>query len=314
MLCRHCRTPLALTFLDLGSEPSRSTARADRDKGIPIIERFFGMELAGELTAKGRSADLMVANNVLAHVPEINDFVAGFARLLKPHGIATFEFPHLLRMVMENQFDTVYHEHYSYLSLATVDHVFTANGLEVFDVEELPTHGGSLRVFARRADTGEHEISSRVAALMARENRAGMGGDDFYAGFQVQAEKVKNDFLEFLVRAKRQGKTVAAYGAAAKSNTLLNFAGLRPDLLPYVADKNPARQGKFLPGSRIPIVAEENLRTRLPDYIVILPWNIKAEIMEQPAYAGQWGARFVTAVPELLVERQIKLPESGYPG
>lgn len=285
----------------LGVEPTRSTADAARAKGIAIVERFFGVALADELVADGRAADLTVANNVLAHVPDINDFVAGFARLLKPAGVATFEFPHLLRMVRENQFDTVYHEHYSYLSLTAVQRIFAANGLTVFDVEELPTHGGSLRVFAQRTDRGGQPVSPGVAALLETEWAAGMRDPAFYAAFQARAEKVKDDLVAFLIEAKRQGRTVGAYGAAAKGNTLLNFAGIRPDLLPYVVDRNPAKSGKFMPGSRIPIVGEAHLIADRPDYIVILPWNLRDEVTAQLAYTAQWGARFVTAVPTLAI-------------
>jgi ubiquinone/menaquinone biosynthesis C-methylase UbiE len=283
----------------LGIEPTASTAAAARAKGIEIIERFFGVELADELAAQGRYADLMVANNVLAHVPEINDFVAGFTRLLKPNGVATFEFPHLLRMVEGCQFDTAYHEHYSYLSLTTVTRIFAANGLTVFDVEELPTHGGSLRVHAQRSDTGQQALRPAVTELLAREAAAGVTTAAFYQGFQEQAERVKNDLLRFLLDAKREGKRVAAYGAAAKGNTLLNFAGIRPDLLPYVVDKNPAKQGKYLPGSRIPIVTEDHLAADRPDFVLILPWNLKEEVMAQLAYVRKWNARFVTAIPTL---------------
>jgi SAM-dependent methyltransferase len=283
----------------LGIEPTASTAAAARAKGIEIIERFFGVELADELAAQGRYADLMVANNVLAHVPEINDFVAGFTRLLKPNGVATFEFPHLLRMVEGCQFDTAYHEHYSYLSLTTVTRIFAANGLTVFDVEELPTHGGSLRVHAQRSDTGQQALRPAVTELLAREAAAGVTTAAFYQGFQEHAERVKNDLLRFLLDAKREGKRVAAYGAAAKGNTLLNFAGIRPDLLPYVVDKNPAKQGKYLPGSRIPIVTEDHLAADRPDFVLILPWNLKEEVMAQLAYVRKWNARFVTAIPTL---------------
>lgn len=282
-----------------GVEPTAGTAAAAREKGIEIIERFFGIELADELVMAGRQADLIAANNVLAHVPDINDFTAGFARLLKPDGVATFEFPHLLRMVQEHQFDTVYHEHYSYLSLTTVERVFQANGLQVFDVEELPTHGGSLRVFAQRADTGRHPVSEQVAGLLQLEVAEAMNTAAFYQGFQRCAEQVKDGLLAFLLEAGQQGLKVAAYGAAAKGNTLLNFAGVRPDLLSYVVDKNPVKQGKFLPGSRIPIVSEELLKTDKPNRILILPWNLKDEITEQLSYAEEWGGRFVTAVPTL---------------
>ena len=284
-----------------GVEPTASTAAAAQSKGIEIIERFFGVELADELASADRQADLIAANNVLAHVPDINDFVAGFTRLLKPAGVATFEFPHLLKMVQENQFDTVYHEHYSYLSLTTVERVFQANGLHLFDVEELSTHGGSLRVFAQRIDTGQQEVSEKVARLRGLEVAEGMDAVAFYQGFQCCAEQVKDGLLAFLLEARQQGLKVAAYGAAAKGNTLLNFAGVRPDLLSYVVDKNPAKQGKFLPGSRIPIVNETDLKTGRPDLVLILPWNLKDEIATQLAYIREWGGRFVTAVPELTI-------------
>lgn len=285
----------------LGIEPTASTAAAARAKGIRIVESFFGVRLARELAAQGKQADLTAANNVLAHVPDINDFVAGFAALLKPQGVATFEFPHLLRLMAENQFDTIYHEHFSYLSLTAVSGIFAHDGLTVFDVEELPTHGGSLRVFAQRADSGAHAISPRVAELRAREDAAGMTTPDYYAGFQACADQIKNTFLAFLVDAKNSGKKVAAYGAAAKGNTLLNYAGVRPDLLPYVVDRNPAKQGKYLPGSRIPIVDEPRLREERPDYVVILPWNLRDEVMAQLDYIREWGGQFVTAVPVLRI-------------
>jgi len=285
----------------LGVEPTASTAAAARAKGIETVGEFFGVALGTRLASQGRRADLTAANNVLAHVPDINDFVGGFARLLKPNGVATFEFPHLLRLVAENQFDTIYHEHFSYLSLTAVSRIFEANGLRVFDVEELPTHGGSLRVFAQPATTGTHDVGERVRELFERERSAGVASRAFYEGFQLRAERVKDDFVAFLIDAKRRGKTVAAYGAAAKGNTLLNFGGCRPDLLRFVVDRNPAKQGKFMPGSRIPIVAEHELFAAKPDYIVILPWNLKAEVEAQLAAAREWGAKFVTAVPKLAV-------------
>lgn len=286
-----------------GIEPTASTASAARGKGIDIVERFFGVELAVELVQAGRQADLMAANNVLAHVPDINDFVSGFTRLLKPRGVVTFEFPHLLRMVQENQFDTAYHEHYSYLSLTAVQRIFVANGLTVFDVEELPTHGGSLRIFAQRTDSGIHEHRSTVADLLETEAQAGMTTPAFYQAFQHRAEKVKDDLVLFLIDAKRRGLKVGAYGAAAKGNTLLNFAGIRPDLLPYVVDKNPAKQNKCMPGSRIPIVDEAHLKADRPDLILILPWNLREEVMAQLAYVHAWGGQFVTAVPALEVSK-----------
>jgi SAM-dependent methyltransferase len=283
-----------------GIEPTASTAAAAIAKRIDIVQSFFGVALAERLVAEGRGADLIVANNVLAHVPDINDFVGGFARLLKPGGVATFEFPHLVSMVRECQFDTAYHEHYSYLSLLAVERVFAANGLTVFDVQQLPTHGGSLRVFAQRAD-GRRAATPALAALRALEQEAGVATPAFYAGFQRAAEAIKDDLLRFLLDARRDGTRVAAYGAAAKGNTLLNFAGVRADLLPYVVDRNPAKAARFLPGSRIPIVTEDRLRSHRPDMILILPWNLKDEVMAQLTYARAWGARFVTAVPALQI-------------
>ena len=285
----------------LGVEPTTSTAEAARAKGIEIVEDFFGVKLATELVSQGKQADLTAANNVLAHVPDINDFVAGFSILLKPAGVATFEFPHLLQLVSENQFDTIYHEHYSYLSLTAVKRVFEHNGLSVFDVEELPTHGGSLRVYAQRTDSAIHEISPSVTSLLEKEVSAGMTTSEYHAGFQEKANKVKNDFVSFLIEVNREGKTVAGYGAPAKGNTLLNYAGIRPDLLPYVVDRNPAKQDKFLPGCRIPIFDEAQLKLSQPDYVIILPWNLKAEVVEQLSYIREWGGQFVTAVPMLKV-------------
>ncbi|TAJ82276.1 MAG: methyltransferase domain-containing protein [Gallionellaceae bacterium] len=285
----------------MGIEPTASTANAARAKNIEIIEEFFGVKLAIKLTAQGRSTDLLVANNVLAHVPDINDFVRGFFLLLKPAGVATFEFPHLLNLVESVQFDTIYHEHYSYLSLTAVKTIFAANGLSIFDAEELPTHGGSLRVYAQRSDKGQREIGSRVSELLGKEFAAGMTKQSFYANFQVKCDKVKNDLLDFFLDAKRAGKRVVGYGAAAKGNTLLNYAGVRPDLLPFVVDRNPAKQGKYLPGCRIPIATEAQLKQTRPDYVLILPWNLRAEVMEQLVYVREWGGQFVTAVPSIRV-------------
>jgi len=285
----------------LGIEPTAGTADVARARGIEIIEEFFGVELAQQIVAQGKRADLVAANNVLAHVPDINDFVAGFAVLLKPAGVATFEFPHLLRMVSENQFDTIYHEHYSYLSLTAVKRIFESNGLDVFDVEELATHGGSLRVYAQRRDSEARETGRNVVELLTRETAAGMTTPGFYAGFQEKANQVKNDFLAFLIEARRAGKTVAGYGAAAKGNTLLNYAGVRPDLIPYVVDRNPAKQDKFLPGCRIPIVPEEHLKQTRPDYVVILPWNLQDEVMSQLIYIREWGGKFATSIPSLRI-------------
>ncbi len=285
----------------LGIEPTASTAAAARRKGILIVEEFFGIDLAQKLAIQGKQADLTVANNVLAHVPNINDFVAGFAVLLKPQGVATFEFPHLLRLIEETQFDTIYHEHFSYLSLTAVNHIFAANGLNVFDVEEHPTHGGSLRVFAQRKDYGTYPLSDRVEELLERESGVGISKADYYVGFQAKVNQVKNNFLSFLLGAKRQGKVVAGYGAAAKGNTLINYAGIRPDLIPFVVDRNPAKQGKFMPGSLVPIVDESYLKNTKPNYVIILPWNLKKEIMVQLEYIRDWGGMFVTAIPQMEV-------------
>ena len=285
----------------LGVEPTASTAAASRKLGIETIEEFFGVELAQKLVTQGYAADLTAANNVLAHVPDINDFTAGFTILLKPDGVATFEFPHLLNLIRESQFDTIYHEHFAYLSLHTVQTVFAANGLTVFDVAEIPTHGGSLRVFAQRSDTGGRRKTERLASLLEDERQAGVLTEDFYAGFQTKSDKVKDDFVAFLIDAKRAGKSVVAYGAAAKGNTLMNYAGVRPDLISYVVDLNPAKQGKFMPGSRIPIVDETRIRETRPDYVVILPWNLREEVIGQLEYIREWGGGFVTAVPELAI-------------
>ncbi len=285
----------------LGIEPTRSTAKAARARGIKTLGRFFGLALGQALAGSGSAADLAIANNVLAHVPDINDFVAGFAALLKEQGVATFEFPHLMRMVEFKQFDTTYHEHYSYLSLGAVSRIFAANGLSIFDVEELPTHGGSLRVFAQRRDSGRHASTSAEARILAEEERRGMTALPFYADFQRCAETMRDDFTAFLVAAKRAGKRLGGYGAAAKGNTLLNFAGTRPDLLPYVVDRNPNKVGRFLPGSRIPIVEEAHLKDDRPDYLVILPWNLRREVIDQLAYIRAWGGKFVFAVPQMEV-------------
>ncbi len=285
----------------LGIEPTHSTACAARLKGIDVVEEFFGVSLAERLVAEGRSADLLVANNVLAHVPDINDFVAGFARVLKVDGVATFEFPHLLKLESDCQFDTIYHEHFSYLSLTAVSKIFSANGLSIFDIEEISTHGGSVRVYAQRLDKGRREVTVEVNRLLADEVAAGMTTESFYRGFQERAQSIKNDFTDFLIRMRRNVKSVVGYGAAAKGNTLINFGGIRSDLLSWVVDRNPAKCGKFLPGSRIPIVSEDFLHRERPDFIVILPWNIKSEVIEQLAYVRDWGGRFVCAVPKLVV-------------
>jgi SAM-dependent methyltransferase len=284
-----------------GIEPTASTANAARQKKIEIIQEFLTIALAEDLQQQGRTVDLLVANNVLAHVPDINDFSQACRSLLKPQGVLTCEFPHLLNLISKRQFDTVYHEHFSYLSFGTVVNVFAKNGLSVFDVEKLGTHGGSLRVFAQRSDAGNHQTESRVEQLIAEESEFGMREIDFYRGFQENAEKVKNDFLSFLINQKEDGKTVVGYGAAAKGNTLLNFAGVKSDLIQYVVDRSPHKQGKYMPGSRIPIVGEDKFRSDSPDYVVIFPWNLSVEIADQLSYLSTRGTQFVTAVPYLRV-------------
>ena len=284
-----------------GIEPTASTAKAAREIGIESIEEFFGRKLAARLVSEGRLADLTAANNVLAHVPDINDFVSGFATLLKPQGVSTFEFPHLMNLVKDAQFDTIYHEHFSYLSLTAVRTIFKANGLDVFDVEEISTHGGSLRVYAQRADTGKQAIGPRVTELLAREEALGMKTAAYYGKTMADAIKIKRDLLRFLLQAQEEGKTVAAYGAAAKGNTLLNYAGVRDDLVKFVIDLNPAKQNKFMPGSRIPMVGAEVLETNTPDYMLILPWNLEKEIKAQLAAKHNVTWQYVIAVPELKI-------------
>ncbi|APB33172.1 C-methyltransferase [Gloeomargarita lithophora Alchichica-D10] len=286
----------------LGIEPTASTAIVARQKGIPIVEDFFGIGLAKKLTMAGNHADLIVANNVLAHVPDINDFVGGITILLKPEGVVTFEFPYLLNLMNNRQFDTIYHEHFSYLSLTVADQILRQNGLSVFDVEQLDTHGGSLRVFAQRITTGDQLETNVVADLLLYEKQIGVQTSEYYSGFQFLVEQMKDDFVEFLIEAKKSGKTVIGYGAAAKGNTLLNFSGVRSDLMSFIVDRNPVKQGKFTPGSRIPIVDEAHLQKTKPDYIVILPWNIQIEVMQQLSYARNWNAKFVTVIPKLEIQ------------
>ena len=288
-----------------GIEPTASTAKAARDKGVNIVEEFFGTTLAKQLADAGRQADLMVANNVLAHVPDINDFARGFTQLLKPNGVATFEFPHLLEMVRGNQFDTVYHEHYSYLSLTTVKRIFETNGLRVFDVEKLPTHGGSLRVFATRIDSGMFGMTPAVAEILSEEEAAGMMEISFYQTFQRRAERAKDNLISYLIDAKRRGLNVAGYGAAAKGNTLLNFAGIRSDLLPYVVDKNPSKCGKYMPGSKIPIYENAEIKKNKPNIILVLPWNISEEIIDELSFAESWGAEFYIPIKDGELEKVV---------
>ncbi len=285
----------------LGIEPTANTAQAARGKGIEIIQSFFTQEMGSSLAASGRQADLIVANNVLAHVPDINDFLLGVSELLKPEGVATFEFPHLLELVRNAQFDTIYHEHFSYLSMTALLGIFDQNGLTPFDLEQLTTHGGSLRVYVQKKGRGSRQATARLSACLGLEARAGLRDEAFYATLQPKADEIKNAFLSFLLEVQNSGKTVAGYGAAAKGNTLLNYAGVRPDLLPFVVDRNPAKQGRYLPGSRIRILPEAALAEHRPDFIVILPWNLRDEVVEQLAYARTWGGQFVTAVPTLWI-------------
>ena len=284
-----------------GIEPTHSTAIAAKQKGIEIIEDFFGTDLANNLKTQGRQADLMVANNVLAHVPNINDFVRGFSILLNENGVATFEFPHLLNLVNKNQFDTIYHEHYSYLSLISVKTIFEANGLSIFDVDELPTHGGSLRIYAQRCDIKNYAISDAVYDIYEKEIKHKINTLDFYRDFQKKSEDIKFSLLSFLIEARAKGQRVIAYGAAAKGNTIMNFSGIRSDLISFVVDKNPNKSGKFMPGSHIPIVDESIIKKEKPEYIIILPWNLKNEIESQLSYIRDWKGKFVVAVPELKV-------------
>ena len=284
-----------------GIEPTASTANAARQKGIEIVQDFLSTSLAQQLRSQGKTADLVVANNVLAHVPDINDFSNACRLLMKPNGVFTCEFPHLMNLVVHNQFDTIYHEHFSYLSFGTVVNIFAKNGLNVFDVEELGTHGGSLRVYAQPSDSGSHLVASRVDDLLSRETLAGMSSIAFYQGFQEHAEKVKNEFLLFLIEQKKLGKVVVGYGAAAKGNTILNFAGAKNDLIRYVVDRSPHKQNKFMPGSRIPIVSEERLSVDNPDFVLIFPWNISGEVKTQLSYLTKSGTKFVVAVPNLKI-------------
>ena len=284
----------------LGIEPTASTAAAAEKLGIPVMREFFGEQLGKQLATSGKQADLIAGNNVYAHVPDINDFTRGLKAALKPGGTITLEFPHLMRLIEHTQFDTVYHEHFSYLSLYTVDRIFKAAGLRVWDIEELPTHGGSLRVYGCHAEDGR-ETTPVVSAMLAEEAQRGLQTLATYQYFQAKADRVKDDLLAFLIEQKRAGRRVAAYGAAAKGNTLLNYAGVKPDLLPFVCDAAAAKQGKFMPGSHIPILAPTVLLEQRPDYLVILPWNIAAEVKQQNAQLAELGTKFVTAVPKLEI-------------
>jgi len=291
---------VAVSIPCLGVEPTASTAAASRAIGVPVLQEFFGEETALEILTKQGSADLMVANNVLAHVPDINDFVRGFATLLSVNGVATFEFPHLLRLIQGMQFDTIYHEHYSYLSLTAVDRIFLKNGLAIVRVEEIPTHGGSIRVFAKRLET-DSRVDDSVSRLLQLEQEEGITTVSYYETFQRNCIEIKRELIEHLLQAQRMGLKVAAYGAAAKGNTLLNYAGIRSDLVQFVVDRNPSKQGKFLPGSRIPIVNESWLQTERPDLVVIFPWNLQDELVKQLGYVSNWNCRIVVASPKWLV-------------
>jgi SAM-dependent methyltransferase len=285
----------------LGIEPTKNTAAVAREKGVETITEFFGTDLARKLVDKDIKADLLLGNNVLAHVPDIVDFVAGMKVLLKAEGVITMEFPHLLQLVENNQFDTIYHEHFSYLSFYTVNKIFAAQGLTLFDVEELPTHGGSLRIFAKHAENSNLPVSTNVKQLFDKEKSKGVDNLNYYKDFQQRALSVKLDLLEFLIRAKKDGKKVAAYGAAAKGNTLLNYCGIKADLITFVSDANPSKQNKYLPASHIPVTNEGHIRESRPDYIIILPWNIKEEITKQLDYIREWDGKFIVFIPGLEI-------------
>jgi SAM-dependent methyltransferase len=285
----------------LGVEPCANVARAAEERGIPSVVEFFGLGLGQRLRAEGGPADLIIGNNVLAHVPDINDFVSGMKALLAPGGVITMEFPHLLRLVRHNQFDTIYHEHFSYLSFVAVQRIFAHHGLELFDVEELPTHGGSLRIYACHKDDERHRVGPRVGALLEREREAGYEDIATYRDFEEKVHRTKRELLKFLIGAREAGKRVAGYGAPAKGNTLLNFCGVRTDLIDYTVDRAPSKQDTLLPGVRIPVYPPEKIMETRPDYVLILPWNIAEEITSKMAAVKEWGGRFVVPIPELRV-------------
>jgi len=285
----------------LGIEPARNVAEVAVAKGIPTVTEFFGVELAAQLAREGKHADLLLGKNVLAQVHDANDFVGGMKILLKPRGTITIEFPHLERLVAENQFDTIYHEHFSYFSFVSAETLFAAHGLTLFDVEEVPTHGGSLRIYARHAEDGSRPVSARALALRARELDAGVATLAYYSAFDEQVKETKRKLLEFLIEVRRQGKTVVGYGAPGKGNTLLNYCGVRTDFLDYTVDRSPHKQGKFLPGTHIPIRAPECIFETKPDYVLILPWNLKDEIVKQMAGIRDWGGQFVVPIPEAAI-------------
>lgn len=285
----------------LNIEPAINVAKAAQEKGIATITEFFGVDLAHSLVSRNLSADLLLGNNVLAHVPDINDFVEGLKILLKPTGVVTMEFPHLLRLMEHNQFDTIYHEHYSYLSLLTVMRIFSAHDLKIFDVAELPTHGGSLRIYAGQHDDDGKPISDRVGPILAKEEAAGLVGFEAYEAFSEKVKRTKRRILEMLIRIKNEGKTIVGYGAPAKGNTLLNYCGIRTDFLDYTVDRSPHKQGLFLPGTRIPIHHPDRVQKTQPDYLLILPWNLKDEIMYQMSHIREWGGKFIVPIPDVRV-------------
>lgn len=285
----------------LGIDPAKNVAAAAVEKGVNTITRFFGRELGQELAESGQKADLIIGNNVLAQVPNLNDFVGGLPLVLADHGVLTMEFPHLERLIEGNQFDTIYHEHFSYFSLLTVKKIFTRAGLTIFDVEELPTHGGSLRIYARHEQDTSKSVTDRLRGLLAHERKLGMEGRDYYLTFAQKVMATKRKLLRFLIDAKESGKTVAGYGAPGKGNTLLNYCGIRSDLLEYTVDRNPFKHGKFLPGTHIPIYDPSRIEETKPDYLLILPWNLKDEIVEQLAYIRDWGGRWVIPIPGVEV-------------
>jgi 2-polyprenyl-3-methyl-5-hydroxy-6-metoxy-1,4-benzoquinol methylase len=285
----------------LGIEPAANVAKAAEEKGIPTLVQFFNPETATSLCEQGKQADLLLGNNVLAHVPDLNGFVRGMKIALKPQGIITMEFPHLLRLMLENQFDTIYHEHFSYLSLYTVEKVFAAHGLRVFDVQEVPTHGGSLRIFATHDDNDQLPTEPNVEAVKSAEAKAGLQSLDTYRAFSDRVKATKRSLLRFLVDAREQGKSVVGYGAPAKGNTLLNYCGVRTDLLDYTVDRSPHKQDRFLPGVHVPIYGPERISETKPDYLLILPWNLKDEIMKQMAHIREWGGQFVVPIPSTQV-------------
>ncbi len=285
----------------LGIEPTKSTALACKEKEIPVIEEFFGEQLAIQLLQNNQQADLLIGNNVLAHVPDINDFVKGLKIALKKTGIITLEFPHLLQLIQQNQFDTIYHEHFSYFSFYAVKSIFNAHELEIFDVKELPTHGGSLRIYVKHLDNKNYSISNNVISLEQKESEQQINSLNSYQSFQQKANKIKNDLLAFLIEQNQQGKTIVAYGAAAKGNTLLNYCGIKQDLIKFVVDASPHKQGKYLPASHIPVLSEEHIKETKPDFILILPWNIKGEIIEQLNYVYEWNCKFIISIPKLII-------------